>query len=167
MATKPIKTPVEAAQDVAQETVSKIEDTFNSFREKLEVPAAAREFVQRATSTAKERLADVHAGANTATETYEKAAGSLVNASASVARSLLQAGYENSVATIAAVEKLAAAKSFQEAYQIQTEFAREYASANWARVQNAAETVRANVQDGVKLIQDEAAKAMSFVKKAA
>lgn len=165
--TKTSKSPVAAAQDVAEEAVTKIQDTFNSFRDKLEVPAAARDFVQRTAATAKERLADVHAGANNATVSYEKAFGALVNNGATVVRSLLQANYDNTVAALATIEKLASAKSFQEAYQIQSEFARDYASSNWARVQNAAETVKANVQDGVKLIQDEAQKAFAFAKKAA
>lgn len=167
MSTKSQKTPVAAAQEAAQDAVSKIQDTFNSFSEKLEVPAAARDFVQRSATTAKEKLAEVHAGANNATVSYEKAVGTLVNASASAVRGMLQAGFENSLATIAAVEKLAAAKSLQEAYQIQSEFAREYATANWARVQNAAETVKANVQDSVKFVQDETAKVVAFAKKAA
>ena len=167
MATKSPKTPIEAAQEVAQDAVTQIQDSFNSFREKIEVPAAARDFVQRTTATAKERLADVHTGANSATVSYEKAVGALVNTGASAVRSLLQASYDNSVATLGAIEKLASAKSFQEAYQIQTEFAREYASANWARVQDAAETIKSNVQDGVKLLQDEAAKVASLYKKAA
>lgn len=174
MATKPIKTAVETVQDAAQETVAKMQETtakmqdaFTSFSEKFEVPAAAREFVQRSATTAKEKLADAHAGANNATVSYEKAVSTLVNANAAAMRSMLQAAYDNSLATIAAVEKLVGAKSIQEAYQIQNDFAREYASANWARVQSAAETVKANVEGGVKMFQDETAKVVSFVKKAA
>lgn len=167
MATKPTRTPVETVQDVAQDAVSKIQDTFTSMQEKLEVPEAAREFVQRTAATARERLADAHAGANRATATYEKAATSLIGGSVTALRGLLQAQYENTVATIGVIERLASAKSFTEAYQIQTDFARDYTRSNWARVQEAAETVKANVQDSVKLLQDETAKVMSTIKKAA
>ena len=158
---------VQTAHDVAQDTAAKMQDAFASFQDKLEVPAAAREFMQRSVASAKERLADAHAGANNATVTYEKAATTLIGGGAAVLRSLFDASYENTVATFALAEKLATAKSLQEAYQIQSDFARDAARANWARVQATAETVKANVQDSVKLFQDEATRVMSIAKKAA
>ncbi len=166
--------PAAIANDVAAtvETAAKdaaatMQDAFASLRDKLEVPAAARELVQRTAATAKERLADAHANVNNATVSYEKAMSSMVNSGATAMRSLLQAHFDNSVAAIAAMEKIVAAKSVTEAYRIQSEFARDYASANWARVQSAAETVKSNVEESVKMLQDEAAKAVATFKKAA
>lgn len=168
VAAETAQTAARNAKAAGEEFATSVDSAFGSFREKLEVPAAARDFVQRAAASAKERLADAHAGANNATVSYEKAMSTFVNAGATALRSLLQAGYDNSLATLAAFEKLAAAKSVQEAYRIQSDFAQEYAQANWRRAQNVAETVKANVQDGVKLIQDEAGKVISTTfKKAA
>ncbi|MBN9064733.1 MAG: hypothetical protein J0H41_20265 [Rhizobiales bacterium] len=167
MATKPVKTAAETVQDAAQETVAKVQDAVSSFGERIEIPAAARELVQRATSTAKEKLADIHANAAEATASYEKVVGSFVNSGVTAMRGLLQAHHDNSLAMIATVEKLVAAKSFQEACQIQSDFARDFTSANWARAQSAAETVKANMQDGVKLLQGETAKVVALAKKAA
>ncbi|WP_342363015.1 phasin family protein [Terrarubrum flagellatum] len=168
----PVETMAEAVQDATQETVATIETTMKSFTEKaftdkFEMPEAAREAALRVSGAAKERFADLYANANNATVSYEKAVAALVNSAASSARSMLQATHDNALATFDAIEKLVAAKSVTEAYQIQSDFAREFASANWARVQNAADTVKANVQDGVKMLQDEAEKVIAFTKKAA
>lgn len=168
----PVETMAEAVKDATQETVATIESTMKSFSEKaftdkFEMPEAAREALLKMSGAAKERFVDLYANANNATVSYEKAVAAFVNSAATSARSMLQASHDNAVATFDAIEKLTAAKSMTEAYQIQSEFARDFASANWARVQSATDAVKANVQDGVKMLQDEAAKVIAFTKKAA
>ncbi|SDR01692.1 hypothetical protein SAMN05519103_00420 [Rhizobiales bacterium GAS113] len=125
---------------------------------KIEIPAAAREFVQRSANSAKERVASVHAGAHQVTGAVENVVTRAVGGTADISRSLLQAAYANAEATFAAIEKLSAATCLKEASQIYLEFVRDRARAGLDQAKEVAETVRLKVAEGAKEIQDEVAK---------
>ncbi len=144
-----------------------IQQAFENVQSKVEVPAAARDFVKRGASTAKERAESVHAGVAKLTGGAEKVATSFVGGYANFARGLLDMTLANVQHTLATVEKVAGAQSFNEAIQIQADFVRENASANLERVRGAAETARTTVLDGAKTVQAELSKLYSFDKKAA
>lgn len=144
-----------------------IKQTFDSVQSKIEVPAAARDFVKRGASTAKERAESVHAGAAKLTDGVEKIASSFVGGYANFARGLLDMTLANVQHGLSTVEKIAGAKSLTEAVQIQADFVRENASANMERVRGAADTVKTTVVDGAKTVQAEFAKIYSTEKQAA
>ncbi len=125
---------------------------------KLEVPAAARDFVTRTASSAKERAESVHTGATNATASAEKFATSVVGGYANLTRGLLDMTLANVQHTLATVEKIAAAKSVNEAVQLQADFVRENARANFDRIRGAAETARTTVTEGAQAVQAEFSK---------
>ena len=144
-----------------------IKQTIENVQSKIEVPAAARDFVKRGASTAKERAESVHAGVVKLTDGAEKLATSFVGGYGNFTRGLLDMTLANVQHTLATVEKVAGAQSLNEAVQIQADFIRESASANLERVRGAAETAKTVVVDGAKTVQAELSKVYSFDAKAA
>lgn len=138
--------------------VNSIQSAFDNVQSKLEVPAAARDFVKRTTSSAKERAESVHSGVADATNTVEKFATSIVGGYANLTRGLLDMTLANVQHTLTTVEKIAGAKSLNEAVQLQADFVRENARANFERVRNAAETARTTVTEGAQTVQAEISK---------
>lgn len=134
-----------------------VRETMETMQAKFEVPATARDFVQRGATTARERAESVHQGAEKLTDGMEKITVSLVGGYANFVRGLLDATYANVEHALATVEKVAGAKSVNEAVQIQVDYVRENAAANFERMKNAAETARTTVVDGAKTVQSEVA----------
>lgn len=156
-------------QTAAQTTApfTQVFEAITNATRKIEVPEAARDFVKRTAVNAKERAVEAHEGATNATVSVEKALTSIVNGGAAITRSFLQAGHDNLVATLATVEKIAAAQSPNEALQIQIDFARENTQANVERLREAAEVVRAKLSEGAEVVRAEIAKVMPAARKAA
>ncbi len=86
----------------------------------LEVPEAARDFVKKTAGTAKERAADLHAGTEKVTDAIETAVAGSVSEAAKISRNIQQAIYQDTEAFFAGIDKLASAKSLNEAVQIQS-----------------------------------------------
>ena len=143
-----------------------ISDAIDSVNKKVEVPAAARDFVKRTAATTKQRAEAVHAHAAKATEGAEKLATLLVGGYANFTRSLLDS-LANIQHTLATVEKLAGARSLNEAVEVQSDFVRESARANVERVRKAADSVKSVVADGAKTVQAEISKIYGFGQQAA
>ncbi|MCU0733108.1 MAG: phasin family protein [Hyphomonas sp.] len=143
-----------------------IKDAIENVQSKIEIPAAARDFVKRSAETVQERTADVHAGALNITKSAEKVAVNLVGGYALFTRGLIDASFANVQHALSTVEKVAAAKSVNEALQIQAEFVRESAKANYDRVVSAGESVKAVVNDGVEVVKAEWTKIMPAAKAA-
>jgi phasin len=136
--------------------------TFGGLQDKFEIPESAREFVKRGTASAKERAADMHNGANKVASAIEGAVVNAVTSIADVNRKLIEAAHEDAEAALAAIDKLAEAKSLGEAYQLQVDYWRQRNEVGMARARNVAEFVSAKVSDGVKAVQDGIAKAAPF-----
>lgn len=147
-------------------TVESVKETIANVQAKLEVPAAARDYVVKAAATVKERAEDAHTGANELTASMEKGLVKLVGASTNVTRGLIDATFANIQHALVTVEKVATAKSVNEAMQIQADYVRESARANYDRVRDAAEVARTAIVDGAKTMQAEVTKLMP-AKKAA
>jgi hypothetical protein len=88
----------------------------------VEVPEAAREFVKRAASTAKERAADARVSVEQVTAAIENTAGGSVSEIAKIGRAIQNAVYEEVDALLDGVELLATAKSFGEAFHMQSDY---------------------------------------------
>ena len=127
----------------------------------LEVPEAARDFVKKTAGTAKERAADLHAGTEKVTDAIETAVAGSVSEAAKISRNIQQAIYQDTEAFFAGIDKLASAKSLNEAVQIQSEMVRARGELFVSRAKSTAEYVGKLVADGAKTAQDNFSKVYS------
>jgi len=120
----------------------------------MEVPEAARDFVKRTANTAKERAADVYAGSEKVTAAIETAVADSVSEAAKISRNIQQALYQDAEAFFAGIDRLASAKSLNEAVQIQSDFARSRGEVLVSRAKSTTEYLGKLVADGAKNAQD-------------
>ena len=124
----------------------------------MEVPEAAREFVKKTASTAKERAADVFAGSEKVTAAIETAISDSVSEAAKISRNIQQAMYQDAEAFFEGLDKLASAKTISEAVQIQSDLARAQGEVIVSRAKSTTEYLGKLVADGAKTAQDNFAK---------
>ena len=124
----------------------------------VEVPEAARDFVKRTAGTAKERAADLYAGSEKATDVIETAVANSVSEAAKISRTIQQALYQDVEAFFAGIDKLASAKSLNEAVQIQSDMVRARGELFVSRAKSTTEYLGKLVADGAKTAQDNFAK---------
>src|SRR5580698_1486620 len=132
----------------------------------LEVPEAARDFVKKSASTAKDRAADLHAGSEKVTAAIETAVSGSVSEAAKISRNIQQTVYQDTEAFFAGIDKLASAKSFNEAVQIQSELVRTGGELFVSRAKSTTEYLGKLVADSAKTAQDNFAKVASASKTA-
>ena len=119
-----------------------------------EVPAAAREWVKKSANSAKERAAEAYAGSEKVTDVLETAAADSVSEVAKISRNIQQAIYQDAEAFFAGIDKLASAKTFNEAVQIQSDLARARGEVFISRAKSATEYLGKLVSEGAKTAQD-------------
>ncbi|MGB6395052.1 MAG: phasin [Bradyrhizobium sp.] len=124
----------------------------------MEVPEAAREFVKKTANTAKDRAAEAFAGSEKVTAAIETAAADSVSEAAKISRNIQQALYQDAEAFFAGIEKLASAKSLNEAVQIQSDMARARGEVFVSRAKATTEYFGQLVANGAKTAQDNFAK---------
>jgi phasin len=124
----------------------------------LEVPEAAREFVKKQAETAKTRAADAYAGSEKVTAAIESAVAGSVSEAAKISRNIQQAIYHDAEAFFAGIDKLASAKSINEAVQIQSDMVRAGGETFVSRAKSTTEYLGKLVADGAKTAQDNFAK---------
>jgi phasin len=100
-----------------------IKDVFKNIQN-LEVPEAARDFVKKTATTAKDRAAEVFAGSERVTAAIENAVTESVAEAGKISRNIQQAIFEDAEAFFAGIDKLASAKSINEAVQVQSDLLR-------------------------------------------
>ena len=127
----------------------------------LEVPEAAREFVKKSVNTAKDRAADLHANSEKVTDAIETAVAGSVSEVAKISRNIQQAMYQDAEAFFAGIDRLASAKSFNEAFQIQSDMVRARGEVLVSRAKSTTEYLGKLVADGAKTAQDNFSKAYS------
>ena len=120
----------------------------------LEVPEAARDFVKKTANTAKERAADLHAGSEKVTDVIESAVTGSVSEAAKISRTIQQAIYQDAEAFFAGIDKLASAKSLNEAVQIQSDMVRASGETFVSRAKSTTEYLGKLVAEGAKSAQD-------------
>jgi len=120
----------------------------------MEVPEAAREFVKKTAGTAKERAADLHAGSEKVTAVIESAVADSVSEAAKISRNIQQAIYQDAEAFFAGIDRLASAKSLNEAVQIQSDMVRARGEVLISRAKSTTEYLGKLVADGAKTAQD-------------
>ena len=124
----------------------------------LEVPEAARDFVKKTAGTAKERAADLHAGTEKVTDAIETAVAGSVSEAAKISRNIQQAIYQDTEAFFAGIDKLASAKSLNEAVQIQSDMVRARGEVFMSRAKSTTEYLGKLVADGARTAQDNLSK---------
>jgi phasin len=143
--------------DTVKEAFAPVTDAFKNFQT-MEVPEAARDFVKRAATNAKERAADVYAGSEKVTSAIETAVADSVSEAAKISRNIQQAVYEDAEAFFAGLDKLASAKTINEAVQIQSDLARARGEVFISRAKSSTEYLGKLVANGAKTAQDNFAK---------
>src|SRR5215471_15143909 len=106
--------------NTVKEAFAPVTEAFKNLQN-MEVPEAAREFVKKTANTAKERAADAYAGSEKVTAAIETAVADSVSEAAKISRNIQQALYQDAEAFFAGIDKLASAKSINEAVQIQSD----------------------------------------------
>ncbi len=140
-----------------KEAFAPVTEAFKNFQN-LEVPEAAREFVKKQAETAKERTADFYAGSEKATAAIESAVAGSVSEVAKISRNIQQAMYQDAEAFFAGIDKLASAKSLNEAVQIQSDLLRSRGEVLVSRAKASTEYLSKLVTEGAKSAQDNFAK---------
>ncbi|WP_027543986.1 phasin [Bradyrhizobium sp. WSM2254] len=132
-------------------------DAFKNIQN-LEVPEAAREFVKKTANTAKDRAAEVFAGSERVTAAVENAVTESVTEAGKISRNIQQAIYEDAEAFFSGIDKLASAKSFSEAVEIQSSLLRSRGEALVSRAKATTDYLGKLAANGAKSAQDNFAK---------
>ncbi|QHP72062.1 phasin [Bradyrhizobium sp. LCT2] len=132
-------------------------DAFKNIQN-LEVPEAAREFVKKTANTAKDRAAEVFAGSERVTAAVENAVTESVTEAGKISRNIQQAIYEDAEAFLSGIDKLASAKSFSEAVEIQSSLLRSRGEAFVSRAKATTDYLGKLAANGAKSAQDNFAK---------
>ena len=143
--------------DGFKEAFAPVTEALKNFQN-MEVPEAARDFVKKTASTAKERAADVFAGSEKVTAAIETAVADSVSEAAKISRNIQQAMYQDAEAFFNGLDRLASAKSINEAVQIQSDLARARGEVFVSRARSTAEYLGKLVANGAKTAQDNFAK---------
>ncbi len=143
--------------NTVKEAFAPVTEAFKNLQN-LEVPEAAREFVKKQTETAKERAADFYAGSEKATDAFESAVAGSVSEVAKISRNIQQALYQDTQAFFAGIDRLASAKSINEAVQIQSDLLRSRGEVLVSRAKASTEYLSKLVAEGTKTAQDNFAK---------
>ena len=143
--------------DTVKEAFAPVTEALKNFQN-VEVPEAAREFVKKTANSAKERAADVYAGSEKVTAAIETAVTDSVSEVAKISRNIQQAMYQDAEAFFAGLDKLASAKSLNEAVQIQSDLARARGEVFISRAKSTTEYLGKLVANGAKTAQDNFAK---------
>ncbi|HEY3792364.1 MAG TPA: phasin [Bradyrhizobium sp.] len=143
-------TETNSVLDSVKEAFAPVTEAFKN----LEVPEAAREFVKKQAETAKVRAADIHAGSEKVTAAIETAIAGSVSEAAKISRNIQQALYQDAEAFFAGIDRLASAKSFNEAFQIQSDMVRARGELFVSRANSTTEYLGKLVTEGAKNAQD-------------
>ena len=159
------ETDTNSVLNTVKEAFAPVTEAFKNLQN-LEVPEAAREFVKKTAGTAKERAADLYAGSEKATDAIETAVAGSVTEAAKISRNIQQALYQDAEAFFAGIDKLASAKSLNEAVQIQSDMLRTRGEVLVSRAKSTTEYLGKLVADGAKTAQDNLSKVATYGKTA-
>jgi len=147
------ETETNSVLNTVKEAFAPVTEALKNFQN-MEVPEAAREFVKKTAGTAKERAADLHAGSEKVTAVIESAVADSVSEAAKISRNIQQALYQDAEAFFAGIDKLASAKSLNEAVQIQSDMVRARGEVLISRAKSTTEYLGQLVANGAKTAQE-------------
>ena len=134
-----------------------IKDAFKNIQN-LDVPEAAREFVKKTANTARDRAAEVHAGTERVTAAIENAVAESVTEAGKISRNIQQALFADAEAFFTGIDKLASARSFSEAVEIQSSLLRAHSEVFVSRAKATTDYLGKLVADSAKSAQNSFAK---------
>ena len=146
-------TETNSVLNTVKEAFAPVTEAFTKLQN-MEVPEAARDFVKKQADAAKVRAADLHAGSEKVTAVIESAVSGSVTEAAKISRNIQQAIYQDAEAFFAGIDKLASAKSINEAVQIQSDMVRARGEVLISRAKSSTEYLGKLVADGAKTAQD-------------
>ncbi|HEY5128993.1 MAG TPA: phasin [Bradyrhizobium sp.] len=146
-------TETNSVLNTVKEAFAPVTDALKNLQN-MEVPEAAREFVKKQTESAKVRAADLYAGSEKVTAAIETAVTGSVSEAAKISRNFQDALYQDAEAFFAGIDKLASAKSLNEAVQIQSDLLRARGEVLVSRAKASTEYLGKLVADGAKTAQD-------------
>ena len=147
------ETETNSVLNTVKEAFAPVTDALKNLQN-LEVPEAAREFLKKTAGTAKERAADLHAGSEKVTAAIETAVAGSVSEVAKISRNIQQAIYQDAEAFFTGIDRLASAKSVNEAVQIQSDMLRAGGELFVSRAKSSTEYLGKLVADSAKTAQD-------------
>src|SRR6202795_5272647 len=147
------ETDTNSVLNTVKEAFAPVTDAFKNFQN-MEVPEAARDCVKKQAETAKVRAADIHAGSEKVTAAIETAVADSVSEAAKNSRNIQQAIYQDAEAFFTGIDRLASAKSLNEAVQIQSDMVRARGEVFVSRAKSTTEYLGKLVADGAKTAQD-------------
>src|SRR6476659_2515031 len=100
------ETETNSGLNTVKEAFAPVTEAFKNFQN-MEVPEAAREFVKKTATTAKDRAADALAGSEKVTAAIETAVADSVSEAAKISRNIQQAMYQDAEAFFEGLDKLA------------------------------------------------------------
>ncbi len=139
--------------DGVKQAFAPVSEAFKSLQN-LQVPEATREFFKRTASNGKERTADLHDGVDKITSAVESAVTNSVAEATKVSRNIQQAFFQDTEAFFSGIDRLASAKSLNEAVQIQSDLLRSHSEVLMARAKSSTEYFGKLVSDSTKTAQD-------------
>src|SRR5580692_3103615 len=151
------ETETNSVLNTVKEAFAPVTDALKNLQN-MEVPEAAREFVKKSAGTAKDRAADLHAGSEKVTAAIETAVAGSVSEAAKISRTIQQAIYQDAEAFFAGIDKLASAKSLNEAVQIQSDMVRAGGEVFMSRAKSTTEYLGKLAANGAKTAQDNLSK---------
>ena len=158
-------TETNSVLDTVKQAFAPVTDALKNIQN-MEVPEAAREFVKKTAGTAKDRAADLHASSEKVTAAIETAVSGSVSEAAKITRNIQDALYQDAEAFFAGIDRLASAKSLNEAVQIQSDMVRARGEVFMSRAKSTTEYLGKLVADGAKTAQDNFSKVASYSKTA-
>lgn len=142
----------------AQKTVKDTTDNISEVSSK--VTEGAREFVRRSATSTQERVESLYNTSETYNAQMEDVLKRAATGYANVLSGIAGAAFANVNHTLAAVEKMAEAKSVSEAMQIQQDYVREHSAQNMEHVRAAYDYVRDVAADNMTSVREGYSKMM-------
>jgi hypothetical protein len=147
-----------SATEASAATYESLINTLDGLHNEGELRDALREFVKRSAAAARNRSADLHAGATKVTGAIESALVKAVSDVAEVNRKFVDAAYQEVETACTVVDKMAGAKSFDEAYKAYVDHLRRQNEVGVARAKSATGFVSARATEAFENLRDSATK---------
>jgi hypothetical protein len=131
-------------------------DALDGLQNDMEFREAVREFVKRSAATARDRSAHLHSAATKATGAIETALVTAVSEIAKANREIVNATYLEIETAFSTVDKLAGAKSFNEAYRTYIAYLRHQHEVGVARAKSATGFASAKASEAFDALRNRA-----------
>lgn len=154
--TKHQNTPAQPANEAPAATHLSLTNALDGLQNDLEFRDALREIVKRSTATARDRSAHLQAAATKATGAIENALVKTVSEVAKANREVVNATCQEIETAFSTVEKLAGAKSVDEAFRTYVEYLRHQNEVGVARAKSVAGFASAKATEAFDALREQA-----------